>query len=158
MTNIRKRKSAVWEYFDEPRDFEENSDDTTSRRKIPCKLCNIKLADGEGTSNLKSHLEAKHPQEHQRLVNSEADKKKQKPQQSVLSHGTLRVCGAQRVASITDRLAAFVALDLRPLRVVEGAGFKQQMNYIEPVYVVPSRTHITSVCRKKYHAIKTRSI
>ena len=155
MANTRKRKSAVWEYFDEPRDCEEgNSDETTSRRKIPCKLCDIKLADGGGTSNLKSHLEAKHPQEYRRLVNSEADKKKQKPQQSVLSHGTLRVCGSQRAAAITDRVAAFVALDLRPLRVVEGTGFKQLMNYIEPAYVVPSRTHITSICRKKYHAIK----
>ena len=76
MANPRKRKSAVWEYFDEPRDCEEeNSDETTSRRKIPCKLCNIKLADGGGTSNLKSHLEAKHPQEYQQLVDSEADKK-----------------------------------------------------------------------------------
>ena len=45
-------------------------------------------------------------------------------------------------------------LDLRPLRVVEGAGFKQLMNYIEPVYVVPSRTHVTSICHKKFHAIK----
>jgi len=54
MANTRKRKSAVWEYFDEPRDCEEeNSDETTSRRKIQCKLCNIKLADGGGTNNLK---------------------------------------------------------------------------------------------------------
>jgi len=56
----------VWEYFDEPMDCEEgNSDERTSKRKILCKLCNVKLADGGGTSNLKSHLEAKHPQEYQ---------------------------------------------------------------------------------------------
>ena len=60
----------------------------------------------------------------------------------------------QRAAAITERVAAFVALDLRPLRVVEGTGFKQLMNYIEPAYVVPSRTHITSICSKKYHTIK----
>ena len=87
-------------------------------------------------------------------MNSEADKTKQKPWQSVLSHGKLRVCGSQRAAAITERVAAFVALDLHPLRVVEGTGFKQLMNYIEPVYVVPSRTHITLVCHKKYHVIK----
>ena len=28
------------------------------------------------------------------------------------------------------------------------------MNYIEPGYVVPSRTHIASICHKKYSAIK----
>jgi len=61
MVNTRKRKSAVWEYFDEPRDCEEgNSDETTSRTKILCKLCDFKLADGGSTSNLKSHLEVKY--------------------------------------------------------------------------------------------------
>ena len=45
-------------------------------------------------------------------------------------------------------------LDLRPLRVVECAEFKQLMNYIEPVYVVPSHTHITSIFCKMFHAIK----
>ena len=38
--------------------------------------------------------------------------------------------------------------------MVEGTGFKQLMNYIEPAYVVPSRTHITSIICKKYHTIK----
>ena len=33
-------------------------------------------------------------------------------------------------------------------------GFKRLKNYIEPGYVVPSRTHIASICQKKYSAIK----
>ena len=87
-------------------------------------------------------------------MNSEADKKKQQPKQSVLNHSSLRVCSSQKAAAITERIANFVALDLRPLRVVEGTGFKQLMNYIEPAYVVPSHTHITSIICKKYHTIK----
>ena len=64
------------------------------------------------------------------------------------------MCSTQRAAAITERVATFFVLDLRPLRVVEGAEFKQLMNYIEPVYVVPSRTHITSIFCKMFHAIK----
>ena len=155
MASTRKRKSGVWEYFDEPKENEEaGGDDRNLKRKIPCKLCDLKLSDGGGTSNLKSHLQAKHPQEYQRLMNSEADKKKQQPKQSVLNHSSLRVCSSQKAAAITERIANFVALDLRPLRVVEGTGFKQLMNYIEPAYVVPSHTHITSIICKKYHTIK----
>ena len=53
MATNHKQKSGVWEYFDEPKDGDGNSDERTPRRKIPCKLCNIKLADGGVTSNLK---------------------------------------------------------------------------------------------------------
>lgn len=149
MATTHKRKSGVWEYFDEP--VEDKSNEKSSRnRRIPCKLCEFKLADGGGTSNLMNHLQARHPQEYKRLVNnSELPKSKEK--QTVLNG---RVCSSQRAAAITERLAAFVALDLRPLRVVEGIGFKQLMNYIEPGYVEPSRTHVMSICRKKYTTIK----
>ena len=44
---MHKRKSGVWEFFDEPIEEEGNE----NHRKIPCKLCNFKLADGGGTSN-----------------------------------------------------------------------------------------------------------
>ena len=120
---------------------------------IPCKLCDLQLADGGGTSNLMNHLQAKHPQEYKRLVKT-TESAKNKEKQTVLNHGILRVCSSQRAAAITERVAAFVALDLRPLRVVEGVGFKQLMNYIEPGYVVPSRIHVTTICRKKYTTIK----
>ena len=152
MAKSRKRKSAVWEFFDEPIE-EEDNEKTSKNKKIPCKMCDVQLADGGGTSNLMNHLQAKHPQEYKRLVkNSESAKNKEK--QIVLNHGMLRVCNSQRAAAITERVAAFIALDLRPLRVVEGTGFKQLMNYIEPGYIVPSRTHVTSICHKKYSAIK----
>ena len=113
-----------------------------------CKLCDLQLGDGGGTSNLMNHLQAKHPQEYQK--NSESARTKEK--QVVLNHNILRVCNSQRAAAIIERVATF--LDLQPLRVVEGMGFKQLIRYIEPGYVVPSRTHVASICRKKYGAIK----
>lgn len=58
----------------------------------------------------------------------------------------LRVCNSHRAAAITEQVAAFIALDLQPLQVVKGTGFKQLMNYIEPRYIVPFCTHIASIC------------
>ncbi|KAF3837920.1 hypothetical protein F7725_009688 [Dissostichus mawsoni] len=40
---------------------------------------------------------------------------------------------------ITDKIADFVALDMRPVNIVEGEGFKQMMKFIEPGYTVPKR-------------------
>ena len=37
---------------------------------------------------------------------------------------------------------------------VDGAGFKQLVNYLEPGYKVPSHSHVTSICRKKFNAMK----
>ena len=43
-----------------------------------------------------------------------------------------------------------VVHDLRPAALVEGAGFKALMNYIEPGYRVPTATHIAAVVRQKF--------
>ena len=65
-----------------------------------------------------------------------------------------RKCSPQCAADITDRIAEFVARNLRPLSVVDSAGFKQLVNYLEPGYKVPSHSHITSICRMKFDAMK----
>ena len=96
---------------------------------------------------LLSHLQAKHPEQYKRLTDS-TDSSSSK--QTTLT-GVLRKCSAQRASTITDLIAEFVARHLRPLSVVDGDGFKQLMGYIEPGYKVPSRTHVTSICRKKYN-------
>ena len=41
-----------------------------------------------------------------------------------------------------------------PLNVANGQDFKSLMRYVEPNYKVPSCTHITSICCKKYKKIK----
>ena len=43
-----------------------------------------------------------------------------------------------------------IALDLRPVRVVEGHGFKDLMHYLEPGYTIPSRKHFTKLLRHKH--------
>ena len=36
------------------------------------------------------------------------------------------------------------------MSVMDGYGFKQLLGYIEPGYKVPSHTHATNICHKKY--------
>ena len=40
------------------------------------------------------------------------------------------------------------------LSVVDGAGFKQLVNYLKPGYKIPSCTHVTSICCKKFLSLK----
>ena len=59
-------------------------------------------------------------------------------------------CSAQRAGEITDSIVNFVALDLRPVSVVNGGGFRRLLPMPEPGYRVPSHTHIASLLRQKH--------
>ena len=52
---------------------------------------------------------------------------------------------SKRAREITQSIAAFIAKDLRPIAMVEGAGFRQLLDTIDPSYQVPSRKHLISV-------------
>ena len=127
----KRRTSRVWEFFDEPVTVSDGERDV---KKLPCKLCHQQLADGGGTTNLLSHLQAKHSEEYKRCAPSQD---RSTGRQTSLA-SVLQTCSPQRTAAITDRIAEFVARDLCPLGVVDGAGFKQLMNYLEPGYKIPS--------------------
>ena len=47
-----------------------------------------------------------------------------------------------------------IAIDQRPIRMVEGEGFLNLMNYLEPGYKVPCRKSITSIIHQKYEIAK----
>ena len=133
----RRRTSPVWDYF------------RRQDGKITCSICNKDFADGGGTSNLQKHLRAKHVDEAKKCF-GEADAKQ--PLMSMFTDA--RRCSPARATRITELIAEMVARDLRPLSVVEGDGFRQLVNYIEPNYRVPSRPHIRSVCQKLYASTK----
>lgn len=45
----------------------------------------------------------------------------------------------KRKKDVTDRIADFVALDMRPIHIVSGEGFKQMIQFLESGYNVPKR-------------------
>ena len=110
--------------------------------KAKCSLCSKLLSYHGGTSNLWEHLLTQHPFNY-------------KPKASTKKQGTLdwfskpRRCSEARTKDITDRIVSMLALDIRPVHMVEYEGFKDLMACLEPVYTVPSRKLITSmICRK----------
>lgn len=92
-----------------------------------------------------NHLETKHPSS---LKRNSSDGKKQ---QTLTS---FKPCSAGRSTEITRAIATFVALDLRPIAVVDGCGFKALLKMLEPGYTVASRPHVTSTCRREYNLLK----
>ena len=74
-------------------------------KRVQCLLCTQQLADGGGTSNLMSHLQAKHLEEYKRCTN---DSSKSCKTQSTL-HSFSWVCPPERATAITKRIAEFVA-------------------------------------------------
>ena len=49
---------------------------------------------------------------------------------------------------------AIVDGDLRPISAVDGQGFTRLLNYLEPGYKVPSRSHVTRICHKMFDSPK----
>ena len=64
-----------------------------------------------------------------------------------LSHSK---CLNSPVKRITKHVVTVVIRDLHPGVLVEGAGFKVLIDYMEPGYHVPTSTHITEVVKQKF--------
>ena len=71
---------------------------------------------------------------------------------------TFKPCSSERSSDITLAIASFVAMDLRPIAVVDGYGFKALMKTVEPCYTVASRPHVTTTCRREYKLLKEQLI
>ena len=98
---------------------------------------------------MQNHLVSHHPNQYQTAADS--SKKNRTMAEFVSSK-----CSTARSKEISSRIAEMVARDLRPINIVEGDGFKNLLSYIEPGYIVPSHTHISTVCRRLYDTEKER--
>ena len=147
--SARKRSSPIWDFFNEPTVASGKGKDGKDLMKVRCKLCNIQLAHGGGTTSLILHLSAKHAEEYKRAFGAPSSSTKQATLTAMF-----RKCSTERAATITKLIAEFVARDLRPLSVVAGDGFRQLLNGLEPGYQVPSHSHITTICRQLFQSKK----
>ena len=129
-------RSDVWDFFEKLPDTD---------KKVRCILCHPQkdFAFHGGTTNLREHLSSKHPLEYK------AETKKQTTLFDYTKHSR---CSEARKRNITSLILDMVAIDLRPLRLVEGEGFKKLMEYLEPGYKVPSAMHMASLLHRKYKA------
>ena len=86
------------------------------------------------------HLEAKHPNEYCKAKGDESDKSMKQTSLPVCL--SVKKCSSVRSKEINTVIGDFVALDLRPIVVVDGHGFNKLLTCLEPGYTVPSRTFV----------------
>ena len=101
-------------------------------------------------------MEAKHSVEYSKARDNETDetdKSTMKQLPLVVSPSTKK-CSLARTKEINAALLNFIVLDLRPIAVVDGTGFNQLLNCVEPGYVVPSRTFVMNSLKQRYAAMK----
>lgn len=68
----------------------------------------------------------------------------------------LRPPVSKRRREITDKIAEFVALDMRPVNIVEGKCFKEWMHTLEPGFTVPKREMVMHAVECEIHVHKGR--
>ena len=146
MSNSAKRRSPVWKYF-ESTFVTSTTEDGKEVRKVQCKLCDTQLTYKGSTTNMINHVQGKHSM---LTASSSSSQSKTQTTLSLVS----KTCSPSRAKEIDKLVADFVAEDLRPIATVDGSGFKRLLNFLEPSYSVPSRTHIMSLLRKKHVSLK----
>ena len=62
-----------------------------------------------------------------------------------ISMFTSQACTESRSKEITDRIANMIALDMKPIRMVEDEGFHSLLAFLEPGYKIPSRKHFSKL-------------
>ena len=150
---MARRRSIVWKFFE----LIEHQRDGKTIKQAECTLYpDTVLTYAGGTSNLIHHLEAKHSVEYSKAKEGEveeADRPTMK--QTPLEVGpSVKKCSLARTKEINSALSDFIALDLRPIAVVDGTGFNRFLNCVEPGYVVPSRTFVMNCLKERYAAMK----
>ena len=130
----------------------------SDKTKVECTLCQKKIHvhvayRGGTTNNLRNHLMSKHPLTYKPKTKKGEGSSTGSVSQTQTTLDTAvkpRYCSESRAKEISERILLMIALDLRPVRVVEGHGFKDLMHYLKPGYTIPSRKHFTKLLRHKH--------
>ena len=63
-------------------------------------------------------------------------------------------CSATTQSTTNDLIVDWCVLDLRPLDIVNDRGLERLLDFFCPGYELPSRTHITTLVKKRHAAAK----
>ncbi|XP_052413836.1 E3 SUMO-protein ligase ZBED1-like [Carassius gibelio] len=144
----RRSTSKIWQFFGFKRDDH-------MQTEVICKTCKSRVATKTGnTSNLFSHLKAKHNDLYQ-LCSAEKSSSSgestlvhQPKQQSISSSFesiTPYPVSSRRHREITEAITRYLAKDMVPIATVGKPGFLHLMNTIDKRYNIPSRTYFSRI-------------
>jgi zinc finger BED domain-containing protein 1 (E3 SUMO-protein ligase ZBED1) len=112
-------------------------------KKCKCNLCSKTLAYCGGTTNLREHLVNQHALEYNK-TSTTGNK------QTLMTSFVRGTCDSARSGKITNLIADLICRDLRPISIVNGGGFRDLLQYLEPGYKIPSHTHMASIIAQKH--------
>ena len=139
IATTRKKVSDVWTWFTKLKE----------EKKAQCRLCDKKLAYHGGTTNLRDHLLYVHPLKY--------STKQQPVRQAVMDNFLKKkACSSVRSKEITDKVVKMIITDMRPIRMVECAGFKDLMHTMEPGYIVPTRKSVKTMIGRLHNECKEK--
>ncbi|CAM4690642.1 unnamed protein product [Lepidochelys olivacea] len=136
LVGLGRAQSRYWTFFGFQGDACGRILDKT---KIICKLCGVRLSYSGNTTNLRQHLVYKHRREYNQLVGAPAPPKGAPPPPTAALGRTTRA------------VADFLVWDLMPLEVVEGEGFGQMLNALEPGYKPPAAAFLARTLLRERH-------
>ena len=103
---------------------------------------------------MKEHLKRKHPVDFENQAEKDVPRKQQK-----LDVFTRKSSySTERAAIISNLIAGVIIKDLRPINMVNGAGFQQLMAYLEPAYRLSSDTRFTHLIERMYASVKAEVV
>jgi len=146
---LDKEKAApCWKYFELATDK-----DGKSITKCLVNGCGTQLVYCNQTSSMNKHLNKVHS-----IVTKIQEEKKEcedmKMTKDPLCQGKLnfegkklvKPLGKERQTEITRAVTSFISRDLRPMNIIDGQGFKDLVESLEPRYKIPCRKTITKTC------------
>ncbi|KAK0151805.1 Zinc finger BED domain-containing protein 1 [Merluccius polli] len=128
------KRSVAWDHFDL-----KNGD-------VRCKHCDAVYKYNTTTTPMLYHLNHAHP-----TLIAGSSSSSQPTITSVLAR---RSCDSQRADKITKGICKFIQTDMLPISIVEGEGFGNLMNIMEPAYNIPSRRTVIRLIEMQYEERK----
>lgn len=128
------KRSPLWEYFTLKNDNDAH-----------CSTFGAVLEYNDSTTLLMYHLNSVHPTVLPGPSGS---------QPTITSVLAKRVCDDRRAEGITQRICNMVEKDMIPISTVDGEGFRELINFLEPGYRIPSRGTITTCIEARYNERK----
>ena len=149
----RKSTSVVWKYFE----IKEN----VGKKSTECQLCRTVLTHHGGTSVMRAHLLHKHPS--LSLVGIGNSQLACGLKVSTMTQPTLAAKAAKPLAQskqeeITRNIALMCAVDVRPMSIVYGVGFRHLLQSLNLGYKIPCRNTVTKYLHKLYNEEKVKVV
>ena len=104
----------------------------------------------QATSNLREYLERVHTDELPGLRKGPSQQTSTMSFLKPMDTSNSKPLETNHIDGITKRLVEWCALDIRPLFIAQGEGFRRLFCFVQPCYVIPSQTYLSMRLRKQH--------